>query len=38
MLAHDVGGSGVKVRPNGLVKGKDHHGRLNKSHGSTRVR
>ena len=26
MLAHDVGGSGVKVRPNGLVKGKDRHG------------
>jgi sugar phosphate isomerase/epimerase len=26
VLAHDVGGSGVKVRPNGLVKGKDRHG------------
>jgi sugar phosphate isomerase/epimerase len=26
VLSHDVGGSGVKVRPNGLVKGKDRHG------------
>jgi sugar phosphate isomerase/epimerase len=26
ILAHDVGGSGVKVRPNGLVKGKDRDG------------
>jgi sugar phosphate isomerase/epimerase len=26
VLAHDCGGSGVKVRPNGLVKGKDRKG------------
>jgi sugar phosphate isomerase/epimerase len=26
ILSHDVGGSGVKVRPNGLVKGKDRKG------------
>ncbi len=26
VLAHDCGGGGVKVRPNGLVKGKDRHG------------
>jgi Xylose isomerase-like TIM barrel len=26
VLSHDCGGSGVKVRPNGLVKGKDHKG------------
>lgn len=26
VLAHDCGGSGVKVRPNGLVKGKDRDG------------
>ncbi len=26
ILAHDCGGSGVKVRPNGLVKGKDRAG------------
>jgi hypothetical protein len=26
VLAHDCGGSGVKVRPNGLVKGKDQQG------------
>jgi len=26
VLSHDIGGGGVKVRPNGLVKGKDRHG------------
>ncbi len=26
VLSHDVGGTGVKVRPNGLVKGKDRKG------------
>ena len=26
VLSHDIGGSGVKVRPNGLVKGKDQRG------------
>ena len=26
VLAHDCGGTGVKVRPNGLVKGKDNKG------------
>jgi hypothetical protein len=29
VLAHDCGGSGVKVRPNGLVKGKDMQGTAN---------
>src|SRR5580704_12446444 len=26
VLSHDIGGGGVKVRPNGLVKGKDRDG------------